>query len=684
MEWAKNKKKTGLLLLIDVKKAYDSISFKFIGNTLLYFGFGNNYIKWINILLNNFKACINHVGNISGLFDITRGCRQGDPIAAALFVLSIEILCIKMRTDQNIKGYKLDTLETLLSLYADDCSIFLEYDSNNLENTITILDEFYKVSGLQIHLNKTQCVIFGLIPNGEYKLCNHISIFWEQNFKLLGIQFDGLLENMDVNYYDKLREIRAIMKNWQYRFISPLGRACIAKTLLLSKLSHLAFVLPGINKKKLKEIENEIYTFIWGGQEKVARGDAKQPESRGGLGFPDISSSWTSFKFSWFRRLVHSHSAWKDIFSLNIEENFNLNLEDFCSNVGTVDYDKMSKKLSNPFWSECLRSIKPLMLEHLKNAPENLTSYPIWGSNVFIMNSAICSKRNFGNVGRLVRYPADILIETVNGTRFMLEDEFSNKFNEPPDLFSFISMKHVIRSALLRLGVTVESLPLIYPILPPMLNLISYSSKGCNKWSKLLKSLEYSNSNLLLRERKWEEELEAVQGIHFWEKCYELNKNLFFDNRLKWFQYQVTRGTLKTNRIISKFINNVSENCTFCGIHVESISHLLYDCTLVRSFISEVYDFFIQIWAGICMVPSKKDFIFGERNLPVHSPNNLLALYTKLFIWRFRCLKKTLTINAFYSWFKNEIYINKMAFEKDKRLNYLNEDSFNLDLQAHP
>ena len=56
----------------------------------------------------------------------------------------IEVLCIKMRTDQNIKGYKLDTLETLLSLYADDCSIFLEYDSNNLENTITVLDDFYQ------------------------------------------------------------------------------------------------------------------------------------------------------------------------------------------------------------------------------------------------------------------------------------------------------------------------------------------------------------------------------------------------------------------------------------------------------------------------------------------------------------------------------------------------------------
>ena len=48
--------------------------------------------------------------------------------------------------------------------------------------------------------------------------------------------------------------------------------------------------------------------------------------------------------------------------------------------------------------------------------------------------------------------------------------------------------------------------------------------------------------------------------------------------------------------------------------------------------------------------------------------------------------QKTLSVtsNAFYSWIKNEIYINKMAFEKDKRLNYLNEDYFNLDLQAHP
>ena len=86
--------------------------------------------------------------------------------------------------------------------------------------------------------------------------------------------------------------------NWQYRFLTPIGRACVAKTLLLSKLSHLAFVIPSVNKHKLKLIENEIYQFIWKGTDKVALTAAKQSKTRGGLNFPDIVSSWKAFKFS--------------------------------------------------------------------------------------------------------------------------------------------------------------------------------------------------------------------------------------------------------------------------------------------------------------------------------------------------------------------------------------------------
>ena len=45
-----------------------------------------------------------------------------------------------------------------------------------------------------------------------------------------------------------------------------------------------------------------------GWKRKVSSNDAKQPESRGGLNFLDIQSSWSAFIFSWFRRIVNSNS----------------------------------------------------------------------------------------------------------------------------------------------------------------------------------------------------------------------------------------------------------------------------------------------------------------------------------------------------------------------------------------
>ena len=168
-----------------------------------------------------------------------------------------------------------------------------------------------------------------------------------------------------------------------------------------------------------------------------------------------------------------------------------------------------------------------------ENDLKNFISFPIWGLSVFITNSSLCTKRNFWNVGRLINQPSDILVCDNNNTRFLNEEKFNAKFYKPPEMLSYILMKQVIRTLLIRLGINIERLPLVYPSFPPLLHLISYSLKGCNKWSKLFKKLEHSNSNLQKRERKWEEELQAIQGLNFWGKCYELNTNLFFDNKLK-------------------------------------------------------------------------------------------------------------------------------------------------------
>ena len=209
-----------LLLTVDFEKAYDSISFRFISKCLKFFNFSEDLIKWVEILLYDFRSVINHCGNISESFHIGRGCRQGDPIASFLFILSIEILAHKLREDGRIEGFCIQTklqnktidLNHLLEIYADDLTIFMKPDSKNLRNAIDTLNSFYKVSGLKISASKTKAVWFGSRHDSNDVLCPDLGLQWVKNFTLLGINFTNNLEGMEGNFSEKVTKLENYLK----------------------------------------------------------------------------------------------------------------------------------------------------------------------------------------------------------------------------------------------------------------------------------------------------------------------------------------------------------------------------------------------------------------------------------------------------------------------------------------
>ena len=305
MHWANEKKKVGLILLIDFQKAYDSVSFSFIEKCLRFFNFGKDVINWVNILLNNFSCVMNMCGNISSKFDIGRGCRQGDPIASFLFIICIEILAIKLRSDKLINGFKIGNLVHLLEMYADDCSIFLNPTDVNLRYTVSVLDHFFKISGLKISISKTKAIWFGAGSHYDHKLCPDLPLGWDNEFKLLGIDFDNRLLKMERNYANKVEEVKKLLNCWMYRALTPYGKITVIKSLALSKLSHAALVIPSLNNKQLRELESIFFSFLWNRKpDVVARESCKLKEKAGGLRLVDIKDFWRAFKFSWIRRLT--------------------------------------------------------------------------------------------------------------------------------------------------------------------------------------------------------------------------------------------------------------------------------------------------------------------------------------------------------------------------------------------
>jgi len=286
----------------------------------------------------------------------------------------------------------------------------------------------------------------------------------------------------------------------------------------------------------------------------------------------------------------------------------------------------------------------------------------------------------FGTIGNIINCPLDFIKFEDNSTVFLSEIELGAKFGVEVDTNSYISLKHVVRVGVQKMNLSLDRINIESPYQPPLVRLINYSVQGCNKWVKLFKRLEFSNKNLQIRERKWENELRALQGIDFWEKTYKQTRDIFFDNKLKWMQFQIVRGTLKTNKIVSKFIQGINANCTFCENYIENILHLFWECEKVSTFLVSIYNYFVTRWDSISPIPNRKDFIFGIKTKNMYSPENLLILYVKYYIWVTRCRKVNLDINGFFNWFKFELKINHMSYLNDPRFTYLNDNNYRMEL----
>ena len=97
-------KKSGLLLLIDFEKAFDSIAWSFITKCLNYFNFGPEITQWIKLFRTDIKSCVVVNNNVTKWFQVERGCRQGDPLSPYIFLICSEVLAHMIRQNDKIKG----------------------------------------------------------------------------------------------------------------------------------------------------------------------------------------------------------------------------------------------------------------------------------------------------------------------------------------------------------------------------------------------------------------------------------------------------------------------------------------------------------------------------------------------------------------------------------------------------
>ena len=165
-----------------------------------------------------------------------RGCRQGDPIAGYLFILSIEVLLLKIKNHPNIHPWKsIKGNSQICDGYADDLNIYIQLQNatKQLKTLLKIFNDFKEISGLTINIGKTKYVKFGINSQTNTEITDSpFEQEKEEHFKLLGVLLNPELSHLEINWEKALKNARKEAHKWAGIRTSHFGRVNIAKTCL--------------------------------------------------------------------------------------------------------------------------------------------------------------------------------------------------------------------------------------------------------------------------------------------------------------------------------------------------------------------------------------------------------------------------------------------------------------------
>ena len=406
IQYLENNNKPGLLFFADFQKAFDSIDHSFIFDSLNKFNFGPDIIQWTKTFYNDIQSIIINNGHLSETFKIEKGVRQGCPLSSILFIICLQILSSYIKNNDNISGIKVDNIEIKQSLFADDATYFNEGSKQSFGALIETLEMFSKCSGLNLNINKSVILRVGSLKKSTIKFCERKPFIWTSECATaLGKTFyNNNQETIDKNIKKKLSEFQNVLKQWEHRKLTLMGKVTVVKTYALPKLIYPFSVLANPKKNIIESIKTAIFKFIWDGKpDKIKRNILYQTYENGGLNLTNIEQFLSSIKASWVKRYLDENNKrlWKHFFYINLKPYGNKLI--FECDIDKSIIDKLSK--SGTFLNDVLVSWVNIKQIHDENTNVKVGKTVIWNNkklksagNTFFSKTGMTTELSFSNI----------------------------------------------------------------------------------------------------------------------------------------------------------------------------------------------------------------------------------------------------------------------------------------------
>ncbi|KAL9661428.1 hypothetical protein QQ045_026252 [Rhodiola kirilowii] len=151
---------------IDLRKAYDTIDWKFLISMLRILQFPCKFIAWMEMCLQSTSYSIMINGEMNDFFEGKRGIRQGDPLSPFLFTIAMECLSRMLQRLNKADGFyhhpKCHRIKLSYIMFADDLIVFSSGRQSAISDIKRVVSQFLKCSGLAINFQKSHLFLGGM------------------------------------------------------------------------------------------------------------------------------------------------------------------------------------------------------------------------------------------------------------------------------------------------------------------------------------------------------------------------------------------------------------------------------------------------------------------------------------------------------------------------------------------
>ena len=352
----------GVLVLLDIEKAFDSVSWSFLRLVLEDIIFPEYFIDWVETLYQDKELRIENNGFLSKPITPTRGLAQGCSLSPLLFILVMETLALTIRANTKIEGICIGTITKKIALLADDALLALKANKASFVETLQLLQEFAYVSNLVVNKNKTLLIPIGKHQQAKYILESYSEFKWldQEYFRYLGVDVKAhSLHNrgeLCLEHALFAEDMQWDLKNRKGINHLLMGRIANVRSLAVSRLLYTFSLTPCLCRSVMNKMQSTINAYVWSGGHNHIRAEIMYlPYDRGGLLLPCLHTVEQSLKFKWLSRILNPNDElWfhqlTTIFTCTLKELLAYNIK--YTHVSRLYY---RGKHPHIFWQDILR-----------------------------------------------------------------------------------------------------------------------------------------------------------------------------------------------------------------------------------------------------------------------------------------------------------------------------------------